>query len=348
VTASTVTTMRRVVVSPSGVDVVASAIPPVAPGEVRVRSIMTGICGSDTHAAQGRHPFIRLPFHPGHEVVGIVDAVAADVESAWVGQRVTVEPYLPCWHCKPCRSGRENLCEHLRFFGCGYDQGALADYFTIDARRLHRVPGDLTDHAAALIEPLATPVHAIGLAGGVTGRTVAVLGAGAIGLLLLRVALDGGATRVVVADRMGLRRDRAFRFGAHASVDAGAPDVVDQICAGLDTSADVVFDCVTTGASVRTAIATAHHGGTVVVVGVPTSDVSVPLPTIQDQQIRLQGTATYLPEDFAESIELLRRGVVAPDDLVTSVYRLDDVASAFAQAATGQEIKVLIDVAGGG
>lgn len=340
--------MRRVVVSSTGVDVTVAAIPSPAPGEVRVRSVMAGICGSDTHAAQGRHPFIRLPFHPGHEVVGVVDAVAADVDTAWLGERVTVEPYLPCWHCKPCRSGRQNLCENLGFLGCGYEQGALADYFTIDARRLHVVPDVLSDHAAALIEPLATPVHAVRLAGGVAGRTVAVIGAGAIGLLLVRVARAGNASRVVVADRSPLRRDRAARFGAHVVVDADGADVATAVCAALGESADVVFDCVTTGASVRNAIAMAHHGGTVVVVGVPSSEVSVPLPTIQDQQLRLQGTATYLPDDVVASIDLLRRGVVRADDVVTSVYGLDVVAAAFAQAATGREVKVLVDFAGSG
>ena len=96
---------------------------------------------------------------------------------AWTpGQRVTLEPDLPCWTCKMCTSGRENLCENLQFFGCGYRQGGMADYFTIAADRLHPVPDSLDDHAAALIEPLSTPVHAVRLAGDVAGRAVAVLG----------------------------------------------------------------------------------------------------------------------------------------------------------------------------
>ena len=113
-------TMRRVVVSADGVHVVTTATPSPGPQQALVRSTVSGVCGSDTHAAHGRHPFITLPYHPGHEVVGVVAAVGADVTAVAPGQRVTVEPTLPCWTCKMCTSGRSNLCENLQFFGCGW------------------------------------------------------------------------------------------------------------------------------------------------------------------------------------------------------------------------------------
>jgi len=334
--------MRRVVVSATGIDVVQARVPVPGPTEVLVRSEVAGICGSDTHAAHGRHPFIVLPYHPGHEVVGVVAEVGAQVTSVSVGQRVTVEPDLPCWQCKPCLTGRQNLCENLRFFGCGYEQGGMADYFTIPANRLHVVPADLSLRAAALIEPLSTPVHAVRLAGDVEGRTVAILGAGTIGLLVLSVVLAHGARRVVVTDVLAAKRDRAVSLGADLAVDAAAPDVVAQVRAGLGESADVVFDCVAIGPTVNAAIQMADKGGTVVVVGVPTADISVPLAIIQDHQIRIQGSATYLPEDYAESIALLRNGSVRVDAVVTAVRDLADVADAFAQSVSGEHIKVLV------
>jgi len=334
--------MRRVVVSASGIDVVQAPVPVPGPKEVLVRSEVSGICGSDTHAAHGRHPFIVLPYHPGHEVVGVVAGFGELVTSVSVGQRVTVEPDLPCWQCKPCTTGRQNLCENLQFFGCGYEQGGMADYFTIPANRLHAVPADLSLRAAALIEPLSTPVHAVRLAGDVEGRTVAILGAGTIGLLVLSVVLAHGARRVVVTDVLAAKRDRAVSLGADLAVDAAAPDVVAQVRAGLGESADVVFDCVAIGPTVNAAIQMADKGGTVVVVGVPTDDVSIPLAIIQDHQIRIQGSATYLPEDYAESIALLRNGSVRVDALVTAVRDLADVADAFAQSVSGEHIKVLV------
>ena len=110
-------------------------------------------------------PFSSRPYYPGHEVVGAVVAVADGVGNVAIGDRVTIEPTLPCWHCKSCRTGKENLCENLQFFGCGYREGGMADVFSAPAARLHKVPDDFTDFQAALIEPLATPVHAVRLAG---------------------------------------------------------------------------------------------------------------------------------------------------------------------------------------
>lgn len=336
--------MRRVVVSADSIDVLEADVPIPAAGEVLVRSVVSGVCGSDTHAAAGRHPFIALPYHPGHEVVGVVAWTGPDVDVVSSGQRVTVEPDLPCWNCKQCNAGRENLCENLRFFGCVHDQGGMADYFTIDARRLHVLPDELDDRTAALIEPLSTPVHAVRLAGDVAGKAVVILGAGTIGLLLLRVVVAHGAKRVVVTDPLPAKRERASAMGADAVVDAVADDVVARVRGELGESADVVFDCVAVPATVQQAVAMASKGGTVVIVGVPTGDVSVPLPIVQDHQVRIQGAATYLPVDYAESIELLRRGDVRARDIITGIVPLDAAADAFRQSVSGEHIKVLVAI----
>src|SRR4051812_30630780 len=277
-------TMRRGVVTSDGVEVQQAAVPQPGPGEVLVRTVVAGVCGSDTHALHGRHPFVTLPYAAGHEVCGVVIAGAMRA-----GARVTIEPDLPCWHCKNCLAGRQNICENLRFFGCAHDQGGMADYFTIDARRLHVIPDDLDWRTAALIEPLSTPVHAIRLAGGVRDRAVAILGAGTIGLLMLRTARARGARRVVMTARSAENRARAMAFGADAATGPSA----DEVRAALGESADVVFDCVAAQSTTSTAIALANKGGTVVVIGVPAGEVTVPLQTIQDSEIRIQGSATY-------------------------------------------------------
>ena len=345
--------MRRVVVHADRIEVVTDAQVPV-PGadEALVRGVVAGVCGSDTHAAHGRHPFIPLPYHPGHESVGVVEAVGDGVTGLKPGQRVTVEPDLPCWSCKMCSTGRQNLCENLRFFGCGYDQGGMADHFTIPADRLHVVPDDLDDMTAALIEPLATPVHAVRLAGdgvleGVAGRTAVVLGAGTIGLLVLCVLKAHGIGRVVVTDVLDTKRARASRLGADATVDAAAPDVVAQVRTALGQSADLVFDCVAVQSTVAAAIAMADKGGTVVVVGVPAADVTIPLPVVQDHQIRIQGSATYLPVDYEDSIRLLRSGAVKAADIVTATLPMEQVAEAFALSVSGEQVKVLVMISDG-
>jgi 2-desacetyl-2-hydroxyethyl bacteriochlorophyllide A dehydrogenase len=336
--------MRRVVVYPGQIAVEAADVPVPGPNEALVRTLAVGVCGSDVHAARGRHPFVALPYRPGHEVVGIIEATGSAVEGRQPGQRVIVVPYLPCWTCKMCTSGRENLCENLQFFGCGYLQGGMADRFTLPAGRLFPVPDEFDDLTAVLIEPLATPVHAVRLAGDVAGRSVAVLGAGTIGLFTLAVLRAHGAGKVICTDPNPGKRQRAAALGADATIDARSRDVAGQVRTALGGSADIVFDCVGIQSSMDQAIAIADKAGTVVVVGVPAGDVTVPLPIIQDHQIRIQGSATYLPEDYRESTDLLWRGAVAAADFVTATRPLDEVAEAFELASSGNHVKVLVTV----
>jgi len=336
--------MRSVVVSPGSIDVVDSPTPEPMPGEILVHSVVTGVCGSDTHAAHGRHPFINLPYHPGHEVVGVVAALGPGVDAVAVGQRVTVEPDLPCWDCKQCRGGTQNLCENLRFFGCGHDQGGMADYFTIPVNRVHVLPDGLSWRAAALVEPMSTPVHAVRIAGGVRDKAVVILGAGTIGLLLLAVVRAHGAKRVVITDPLPAKRERAMQFGADVALDATDDDIVAHARSALGESADVVFDCVAIAPTVRHAVAMASKGGTVVIVGVPVGDVPIPLAVVQDHQIRIQGSATYLPEDYAESIRLLADGAVDVDAVVTAEVPLTRAADAYALSSGGEHVKVLVAV----
>ncbi|MFT4220948.1 MAG: alcohol dehydrogenase catalytic domain-containing protein [Microbacterium sp.] len=334
--------MKRVVVSAAGITLVDAPRPEPLAGEALVETVVSGVCGSDTHAAAGHHPFVPLPYHPGHEVVGVVRALGDGVESVRVGDRVTVEPTLPCGDCKMCTTGRQNLCERLQFFGCGYEQGGMADFFTVPANRLHAIPAGMSDLDAALIEPLATPVHAVRLSGGVEGKAVVIIGAGTIGLLVLAAARHAGARTIVMTDPLEGKRERALQLGADAVFDATRPDVVAAVRAELGESADVVFDCVSIQSTLDQAIEMAMKAGTVVIVGVPTRPVTVPLPLVQDRQVRIQGSATYLPVDYATAIEIIASGAVRSDDMVTARFPLEEAARAFAASAGGQEVKVVV------
>ena len=336
-------TVRQVVVTaPGQVELVPAPTPEPAAGEALVEMIVVGVCGSDVHASHGRHPFVPLPYHPGHEVVGTVRAVGEGVDMA-VGTRVVVEPILACGHCKYCLDGRYNLCATMVFFGCTAPTGGLADLFVLPADRLVPLPDTLTDLQAALIEPLSTPVHAARLAGpDLSGKSVAILGAGTIGLLTLAAARRHGAARIAVSDTLPAKRDLALRLGADSAHDAASPDLVDSIRADLGGSADVVFDCVSVQATVNQAMGLAFKGGTVVIVGVPAAPVTVPLPEIQDLQVRIQGSATYTREDYEEAIAMLEAGLVRPEDMITAQYPLSQVADAFEEASSGRQVKVVV------
>jgi 2-desacetyl-2-hydroxyethyl bacteriochlorophyllide A dehydrogenase len=336
-------TRRRVIVSaPDIVEVLTEAVPPLEPGEALVEMSVSGVCGSDKAGAHGEHAFLSPPYYPGHEVVGVVVAVADGVGNVVVGDRVTVEPTLVCGHCKPCRRQAENLCENLEFFGCGYREGGMADVFSVPAARLHKVPEAFSDYQAALIEPLATPVHAVRLAGDLTGRTVAILGSGTIGLLALTAVRHAGAGKVLSTDTLAVKRRLALALGADAVVDAGVDDLAGVVRGELGESVDVVFDCVANQDTLGAAVKMALKGGTVVVLGGARKPATVDLPVIQEYQVRIQGAATYRWEDFEDAIDIIASGAFDADRFVTATFPLPKAAEAFAAIASGGEVKILV------
>ncbi|MGW9019897.1 zinc-dependent alcohol dehydrogenase [Leucobacter chromiiresistens] len=338
--------VRRIVVNAAD-DIRVEQVPaPVAgPNEVLVRSTIVGICGSDVHAAHGRHPFMSLPFWPGHEVIGVVEAAGDGAPADLVGRRVVVEPNLACGECTPCRRGRYNICATLDVFGC-QTPGGMTDRFTIAADRVIPLPDDLSDREAALIEPLATPVHAVRRAGDLTGARVVVLGAGPIGLFVTIAALHAGAEAVVVADLLESKRARAERLGASGSFDSSAPDAAEAALRELGGKADVVFDCVSRESTVRLAIELLEKGGTVMTVGVPAGPTTVDLELIQDREISLLGNLMYVRTDVEVAIGLLRERRLPLDELITSVFSLDEAQQAFDASNDPEQVKVLVEIAG--
>jgi threonine dehydrogenase-like Zn-dependent dehydrogenase len=335
---------RRVLVrAPDMVEVVTEPVPRLGPDDALVRLLVSGVCGSDKAGVHGEHAFMKPPYYPGHEVVGIVTAIDDGGDALSVGDRVTVEPTLPCGHCKTCRTGRENLCENLQLFGCGYREGGMADVFSVPAARLYKIPQHFTDHEAALIEPLATPVHAVRLAGDVRDRAVAVLGSGTIGLLTLVAARRAGAKRVVSTDILAHKRELALQLGADAVVDAGVEDLAGAVRGELGESGDVVFDCVANQQTLPEAVKIAVKGGTVVVLGGPRRTVAVDLPVVQEYQVRLQGAATYRREDFDDATTIIAQPDFDADRFVTATYALPRAKDAFDAINSGQEVKILVE-----
>jgi threonine dehydrogenase-like Zn-dependent dehydrogenase len=342
---------RRVVVNTID-DVQFETVAQDAPtsGQALVRTTVVGICGSDLHAACGRHPFIDLPYRPGHEAVGVVEAVGPATDPSWVGRRVALEPNLACGHCPQCRAGRYNICRELLVFGC-QTPGALADTFTVGVDRLVALPDDLDDRHAILIEPFATPVHTVKRAAQAVGdlrdRPVVVIGAGPIGLFALLAARHAGA-RVVVADLLETKRDRAIRLGAVGAFDPTAEDAVSTALELMGGPAAVVIDCVSRESSVAQAVELVDKGGAVMIVGVAEGATPVPLGLIQDRELALIGNLMYVREDYADAIDLLASGAVPVDEIISAVYDFDHSAEAFAASADGENVKVLVAVAGNG
>lgn len=338
--------MRRAVAEPHhGVRVEDAPIPAPGPGQVLVRSTLVGICGSDTHAIAGHHPFLTSTYLPGHEATGTVVALGDGVDSVRSGQRVLLKPNVTCGDCANCVAGRDNACLNLTWIGCDPSLGwggAMADYFVAPQRNLFAVPDGVDDRTAALVECLATPVHAVRIAGEVAGARVVVLGAGTIGLLGVVAARHAGAATVVVTDLDPGKLERAMRSGADGAVHAGHPDVNGQVMALLGGPADIVLDCVTNERSLHQAVALLRRAGTLAVVGVPPRDASLPMPLIQDWEIRIQGCAAYTEADVRTALDIARGGGLPTGEMVSGVFGLDEVATAFAQARADSSGKVMV------
>jgi 2-desacetyl-2-hydroxyethyl bacteriochlorophyllide A dehydrogenase len=312
-------------------------------GEVAVRTSVVGICGSDLHAAHGRHPFMTLPFWPGHEVVGVVSRAGEGADETLVGKRVVIEPNLACGHCEQCLEGRYNICETLDVFGC-QTPGGLTDEFVIAQDRVIPLPDDLDDTWAALIEPLSTPVHAVRRAGDLRGRRVLVLGAGPIGLFLTIAAIEAGAERVVVADLLASKRARAERLGASGSFDPTAEDAASLARDLLGGPAHVVFDGVSRESTVALAIDVLSKGGRLMTVGVPAGSTAVRLDLVQDRELEIHGNLMYVREDVEHAIGLLRRRPFPIEEIVTATFGIDDAALAFRASDDPEQVKVLVTV----
>ena len=281
-----------------------------------------------------------MPGHRGHRP-GV--AVGSDVDPTLTGARIVLKPNVACGRCVNCVAGRTNACERLTWIGgtlpVGRERSPTTSWLQ---RNVWNVPDDVDDATAALVECLATPVHAVRLAGDLTGARVAVVGAGTIGLLCLVAALQAGAGTVVVTDLEPSKLDRALRVGATAGIRADEPDLTAIVHAALGGPADVVLDCVTGQARWRSRWRCCAGPARCWSWACRPRPLEVDMPTVQDHEIRVQGCAAYTGEDFVTAISLAASGAVPVAELVDTVSSLDEVEDAFARAARPDCGKVLI------
>lgn len=316
------------------------AAPVPRPGEVLVTMAFAGICGSDLHTVRRGHPWLPYPLTPGHEGAGVVEGVgSAAAQGIWhPGDRVYLRPAIACGDCFYCHRSLPNLCANLIGVG-SHIPGFFADLVSVPPTALAAVPDGIPLSAAAMIEPLATAVHAVARSGLGTGGTVVVIGGGSIGQCVLIAALAAGAAAVVVIEPQAAKRVLAVESGAAAALDPTEPEVPERISEILGGRPDVVLDCVAAAATVRDAVRLASRGGTVVVVGVGHGPVELPIESIQDDEVAVVGSAMYLPADFDRAEALIAAGAPVAR-LVTAVRPLAEAVDALAQAATGVEVKI--------
>ena len=315
--------------------------PVAGPGEVLVRVLAAGICGSDRHMYKGEYPTGR-PVTLGHEFCGRVEAVGKGVTGFAGGELVTVDPNIACGTCPACRAGRVNLCANLLAIGVFRD-GGFAEFVAVPAQQAFVLPEGLDPVHGAFSEPLACCLHALDVARIVPGSTVAVLGGGVIGLLMVQLARLAGAAEVVLVTRQASRRALALELGATVAVDPAAGDVVAAVRALNGRGVDVVLECAGVPETLQQGLGMLARGGALVLFGVTPAGVEVPVRPFDllVNEIRLE--AAYLnPHTHARAAAMVASGVLELDRLVTHVIGLEDVAAVVGAAPQKGEIKVIV------
>jgi L-iditol 2-dehydrogenase len=312
-------------------------VPALAADQVLVQIASVGVCGSDVHYFhEGRIGdfLVEAPLILGHEASGTIVSVGAGVSAGRVGERVSIEPQRPCRRCRFCKAGQYNLCEHIEFYATPPIHGAFAEYAVIQDDFAHAVPDNISDDAAALMEPLSVGIWSCKKAGIAPGKSVLIAGAGPIGIVTAQVARAFGATTIAVSDPVAERREIALRFGATR--------VIDPIADGIPTAEfDAFIDVSGSAIAVRQGIGALRGAGIAVLVGMGADEVSLPVSTIRDRELVVTGVFRYA-NTWPTAIALVAAGSVDLDALVTGHYGLDDVEAALESTSSPATLKSMV------
>ena len=315
-----------------GVGMESREVPSPGPGELRVRVDASGLCGTDLHIASGEYPFARPGVTLGHEFSGTVVGVGEGVDAFAEGDRIVVDPNIPCRVCRYCHDSRPHLCENPQAIGVTRS-GGLAEYALLPAPQAYLVPDGLPAEAAALTEPLACALHAVDLGGLRPGERALVLGAGPIGILCSMLLVAAGASEVLVSEPNQDRRGRIRRVGA---------EPLDPESVSGDM-AERVFECVGRPETMRDAVEAARPGGTIMWVGVapPDAEVAVKPYDMFSRELTIRGSYTN-PYVMGRSLALLASGRLDWQTIVTHRFALEDFGEAWEAHREGAGLKISV------
>lgn len=339
-------TMRAAVFLGPGrpMEVVDVPRPDPAAGEARVRVAACGFCHTDLHYLDhGVGTAKPPPLILGHEISGTVEAVGAPRDAGRVGERVLAPAVLPCGACGYCRSGRENICPDLRMLGNHVD-GGFAEYVIVPVRDLVRLPPGIDLRKGAVIaDALTTPYHAVVHRARVrSGEWVAVVGCGGVGINAVQFAVAAGAN-VLAVDLRPEKLEVARRLGAAETLDpTGVADVGREVRRRTGGGADVALEAVGSPTTVLTALATLRRGGRLCVVGYSDASVALPLHRLMFFEYEIVGSLGCRPVDYPRVVEMVERGRVSLDAVVTGERGLDRIAEAAEELRQGRGLRTII------
>ena len=312
------------------------------PSEVLVKVEACGVCGTDVHIVEGTSRSTP-PVVLGHEFAGVVEEVGADVKGIIAGQHVAVDPNVSCGECYYCRRGLVHLCANLRALGVDID-GGMGEYCCVPGLKAYVLPKGLSGEVSAFIEPVSCAIHGIDRAEISSGDTVVIIGGGTIGLIMLQLARNAGASKVIVIEPLEKKRHIATELDADVVLDPTATDTTSAIMDITGVGADVVIECVGKPKTSQMALEMTRRGGTVEFFGVcPIGDRILVEPNqVYFKEMTIVGSYVN-PNTFSRSIALLGSGRVRIDKFQIDKFPLDGVHEALAFQREGKTIKSILE-----
>ena len=319
------------------------AEPVPAGGEAVVRISYCGICGTDLHNYQSGIP--GNPAVCGHEWMGEVTAVGEGVAGVREGDRVIGGIAPACGDCAVCRAGYARDCPRQLGSLMNTPHGGFAPAIAADVRRLTPVPEGLDDRDAAMVEPLTVALHGVRRTRIRLGDSVAVIGAGPIGLLTLQCALSAGAGRVYAVEPVADRADLARRLGADRVFNPMEEDVAGALAEATGgLGPDVVFECAGLAPTIQHAVDYVRRGGSVTLVGLANEDATIVPGSWLSKEVRVVASVAYAHQEFAMAADLIASGRIQVRPLLTHTAPLAEIADAFSLLNDDRrQIKILVD-----
>jgi L-iditol 2-dehydrogenase len=323
--------------------------PKIGPEEVLIRVKACGICGSDLHGMDGSSGRRIPPLVMGHEASGVIAEIGAEVTGWRVGERVTFDSTIYCGCCHFCRQGLINLCDRRRVLGVSCadyrQQGALAEYLAVPARILYRLPDDVSFPHGAMVEPVSIAVHAASLVPPTLDDTVAVIGTGMIGLLVVQVMRAAGCGQIIAVDLNPFRLELALALGADVALNPAQADVVAEIQRLTNgRGADLAFEVVGINSTVQLAVQSLRKGGALALVGNVTPTVELPLQAVVTRQLTLAGSAASCGQ-YPACLSMISRGRIELAPIISAVAPLNEGAAWFERLYRAEEnlLKVILE-----
>lgn len=321
-----------------GLKTVERDLPALGMDDALVRVEAVGICGSDITIKGGHHPRAKAPLILGHEFCGTVERLPASGLAEYaIGDRVVIEPLVACGHCAPCLNGFEHVCESLKLLGVETD-GGFAHFARVPKKCIHGLPSSISFEEGAVLEPFAVGVHSVNAAGMKPADTVAIFGAGPIGLMIGLASRAAGHEPLAVFEISEFRRGLAERLGFR-TVDSAQEDVVaksQELTGGKGF--DVVFDAAGVPPVGERLLQVAAIKGKVMMTALYKKPCSILFRDLSYREQEIHGLRIYARGDFAQAIRLVADGKVDLKPLISGVFPFADVQDAFVAAETGKEI----------